>query len=265
MNDPLDSSLRQLLGAWEVLCAPFSGFTRESEPGLEFVFSGLSIPFFNIAVLTGRGISREGLAELGARAAEWASPSALPWFLIVTQEGLAARVDAAGTLAGLGLVPILPLTGMLAQCVAPLAALPEGLELVRPEDDAGCASVVDVNSAAYGMDLAAAKPGIGTRAFWREHVPVLGRANGAAAASSAVLRVDGHRYVALVATHPTVQRRGYADAAMRRSLELAAALDGERPTFLHATDAGRPVYERMGYRALTQHLLFIDRRFVPTA
>jgi predicted acetyltransferase len=74
--------------------------------------------------------------------------------------------------------------------------------------------------------------------------------------------VDGYRYVALVATDPAHQRRGYADATMRRALEVAAEQHGGAPSFLHATEAGRPVYERMGYAAVTTHTIFIEKRFL---
>ena len=122
--------------------------------------------------------------------------------------------------------------------------------------------MIDVNSAAYGMDLQAAKPAIGTRRFWHSHVPVLGVVGNRPAASAAVMMVDGLRYVALVATHPAHQRRGYADAAMRHALAVAAQAHGEQPTFLHATDAGRPVYARMGYAPVSTHTAFMEKRFL---
>jgi hypothetical protein len=33
---------------------------------------------------------------------------------------------------------------------------------------------------------------------------------------------------------------------------------GERPTVLHATDAARPMYERMGYTPISTHTLYTD-------
>jgi predicted acetyltransferase len=86
---------------------------------------------------------------------------------------------------------------------------------------------------------------------------VLGSVDGAAASGAAVLMVDGYRYVALVATAPAHRRRGYAEAVMRRALEVAAA-HGECPTVLHATDAGRPIYARMGYAPISTHTLYMD-------
>ena len=76
------------------------------------------------------------------------------------------------------------------------------------------------------------------------------------------MMVDGIRYVALVATNPDHQRRGYAEAAMRRALEMAAAVHSDALTVLHATEAGRPIYERMGYRPIARHTLYMEKRFL---
>ena len=52
------------------------------------------------------------------------------------------------------------------------------------------------------------------------------------------------------------------DATMRRALENAASAHGVAPTVLHATDAGRPVYERMGYSSISTHTLLMEKRFL---
>jgi hypothetical protein len=61
---------------------------------------------------------------------------------------------------------------------------------------------------------------------------------------------------------PTQQRRGFAEAAMRHALDVAAEAHGEQPTVLHATDVGRPLYARMGYEAISSHVCFIEKPFV---
>jgi predicted acetyltransferase len=71
--------------------------------------------------------------------------------------------------------------------------------------------------------------------------------------------VDGLRYVAMVATEPAHQRRGYGQAVMQQALVTAAARHGATASVLHATDAGRPVYQRMGYRAISTHSLYMDK------
>lgn len=262
MCDTVDLSIQQFVGAWDLMCTAGPGHRRASAPDVEYIFGGVPIPFFNVAVLTGRGISGGGLRQLGQDVCTWAAPTGLPYLLILTHEALEAGVDSNAGLAANGLVPLMPLTGMIAGRVAPPAQIPDGLQLIVPEDDAGCAAIVDINSSAYGVPLDDAKPMIGKRAFWQGKVPALGVASGQPVASTTVFAVDGYSYVALVATQPGEQRKGYADAVMRFALDESLKLYGDKPTVLHATDAGRPVYERMGYARLASHMAFIEKRFL---
>jgi GNAT superfamily N-acetyltransferase len=261
-NESIDLSLRQFCGAWNVLCEAVPQAVLAEADGLAFAFSGLPIGFFNAAFVTARDVSADGLAAKGRDARDWAADKGVPYLVVVTHETLAPGVDAAAVLAGCGLAPVMPLTGMVAREITPATRGTEGLELVVPDDEPRCRAILDVNAVAYGMDLEAGKPALGRPAFWDGHVPVLGLADGKPVSSSAVWMIDGYRYVALVATDPAYQRRGYAEAAMRRSLEVAAERHGALTSVLHATDAGRPIYARMGYEPVTSHTLFMDQQFL---
>lgn len=262
MNDGVDLSIRQFRKAWRLMCAGSPGHSLAAEEGIEYIFSGVPIGFFNVALLTERDVSSDRLKSHGHSACAWAAEKNVPWLFVVTHEALHAGIDAASVLDGCGLAPMMPLTGMLAQQISPVARIPDDLQLTVPQDDAGCSALVDVNSVAYGMDLEAGKPLVGRRSFWNDHVPVLGMVGTTPACCAAVMMVDGYRYVALVATHPAQQRRGYGEAVMRHALEVAAQVHGERPTVLHATDAGRPIYERMGYATIATHSVFMEKKFL---
>jgi GNAT superfamily N-acetyltransferase len=261
MNDDVTLSIGQIDGAWKLMCAGAPCAVVSASAGILYTFSGLPISFFNLAVLTGSGLSAEELSARGHEACAWAAARSVPWLLVVTHERLVPGVDAAATLDACGLVAVMPLTGMLAQSVAAAATVP-GLRLIVPQDDEGCASILDVNGHAYGMDLEAGKATLGSSTFWKQQFPVLGVAGGTPVSSATVLMVDGLRYVALVATEPGHQRRGFADATMRQALANAAVAHGETPTVLHASDAGRPVYERMGYVRISTHTLLMEKRFL---
>jgi GNAT superfamily N-acetyltransferase len=261
VTDGVALSISQFLDAWRIFGRACPGSRVESAAGVDYMFTGLPIAFFNVAVPTGGQLSAAALETAARGAMQWAADTNAPWLFIVTHEALDARVDAAAVLDGCGFAPLLPLTGMVAQRIAPLATVPPGLQLEVSEDDGGCTDMIDVNSAAYGMDLSASKPAFGRGSFWADHVCVLGRAAGAPATSAAVMLAGGHRYVALVATQPGQQKRGFAEAAMRHALSVAADKFGERPTFLHASDAGRPIYARMGYETVATHTCFMDKRF----
>lgn len=262
MNDGVDLSIRQFSEAWRLMCTGGAGYTLAAREGIEYIFSGLPIAFFNVALLTGRDVSGDALTSHGHDACVWASGRNVPWLFVVTHEALETGIDAAAVLDGCELAPMMPLTGMLAQQVAPVAQIPDGLQLTVPQDDVSCSALLDVNSVAYGMELEAGKEMIGKQSFWTHHVPVLGLVGGEPASSAAVMMVDGYRYVALVATDPAHQRRGYAEAAMRHALEVAAQVHGGRPSVLHATDAGRPIYQRMGYATIATHTVFMEKKFL---
>ena len=261
MNDDVTLSIRQMDGAWRLMCAGGPKPVVSATEGIQYIFSGVPVSFFNIALLTGSGLSAEALSARGREACAWAAAQSVPWLLAVTHEQLEPGVDAAATLDACGLAAVMAMTGMMARTVAAAANVP-GLQLTVPQDDSDCAAIVDINALAYRMDLEASKAAIGSRAFWKNHFPVLGVAGGKPVSSAAVLMVDGHRYVALVATEPSQQRRGFADATMRRALENAARVHGETPTVLHASDAGRPIYERMGYASISTHTLMMEKRFL---
>ena len=261
MNDDVSFSLRQMDGAWRMMCAGGPKPVTATTESIQYIFSGVPIGFFNLAVVRGSGLSAEVLDTRGREACAWAADQSVPWLLVVTHEQLEQGVDAAATLEACGLTAVMPLTGMRARTVAAAPAVP-GLQLTVPESDRGYAAIVDINGLAYGMDLGASKGAIGSRTFWKDHFPVVGVADGKPASTAAVLMVDGHRYVALVATDPGLQRRGFGDATMRRALENAASAHGEAPTVLHATEAGRPIYERMGYSRISTHTLLMEKRFL---
>jgi hypothetical protein len=262
MNDNVDLSVRQFTGAWKVMCTGGSGHTVIESDGVQYIFSGVPIPFFNVALLSSRTISSDALMSGAKRACTWASSHGVPWLFVLTHETLDTGVDAAAVLDRCGLAAMMPLTGMLAPRVNNAAAAPKDLELTVPDTDAACSAILDINARAYGMDLEAGKQLIGTRSFWRGHFPVLGLVRAKPVCTAAVLMVDGYRYVALVATDPDQQRRGYAESTMRTALELSARVHGERPTVLHASEAGRPIYERMGYTTISTHTIFMDKRFL---
>jgi GNAT superfamily N-acetyltransferase len=262
MSDQVELSIRQFVSAWRLMCegAPASEVSDDDE--LALIFAGIPVPFFNVAIPTGTEITAGRLRALAERACTWASSRRVPWLFVVTHDAIDSSVDVAGVAGECGLVPLMPLTGMRADRVGEPAAIPPELRLAVPADDAGCGALLDVNAAAYGMSLDPAKPLMGTPDFWKPHVAVLGMVDGQPASTTAVFMVDGFRYVALVATAPDRQRRGYADATMRLALQLAADVHGQKPTILHATEAGRPVYERMGYTPIARHTAFIDKKFL---
>jgi len=87
----------------------------------------------------------------------------------------------------------------------------------------------------------------------------IGREGDRAVSAAAAFVADGINNVTLVATVPEAQRRGYGSALTWR----ATLADPSLPSVLFASDAGRPVYERMGYIALFRMTFWWRERGAP--
>ena len=77
-TDAVDLSVRQFREAWRLMCAGSPGFTLEEGGGVDYVFSGIPIAFFNVALVTGHDLSGEALQAHGRVACASASGEASP-------------------------------------------------------------------------------------------------------------------------------------------------------------------------------------------
>src|SRR5215203_3824143 len=109
MNDDVTLSIRQMDGAWRLMCAQGPNPVVGTTEGVQYIFSGLPIGFFNLAILTGSNLSVEALRVRARDACAWATAQCVPWLLIVTHERLERGVDPAATLDACGLAVVMPL------------------------------------------------------------------------------------------------------------------------------------------------------------
>jgi hypothetical protein len=133
-TDGVDLSFQQMLGAWRIMSAASPRRALASDAGLECIFSGVPVPFFNVALITDARVSAGALAAHGRRACAFAADKDVPWLFVVTGETLEEGVDPAAALDACGLVPAMPLTGMVASHLAAGRAR-DGRP--RPRDPAG--------------------------------------------------------------------------------------------------------------------------------
>jgi hypothetical protein len=66
------------------------------------------------------------------------------------------------------------------------------------------------------------------------------------AGAALVFTIPGHRR-----KNADTQRKGYGEATVRCALHAAYEATGLKRTSLHATDAGFPIYQRVGYHYVT--------------
>ena len=80
----------------------------------------------------------------------------------------------------------------------------------------------------------------------------LGHVDGEPVATSLAVTAEGVVTLFNVATAPEARRRGYG-AAMTMAPALAARSQGVAVAALQSTEAGFPVYERLGYRTVVEY------------
>ena len=253
MNDLADSieSVQQLAAAWRavVLDRDPAADVRDL-PGLAVRWADSRFLFWNTVTLTEPGVGAGLLEQRLHEAAEVMRSKQRPGFLwlfedLLDEDARAALLPAAGRA---GLEHAFPGTGMAAD----LPSIPEPvhpeLTFARVSTDDQLLTYADINSAAYGFAQEDGRDGLAGCALWKDDAHAyLALRDGVPVACAAAVEVDGRLFVALVATLPEWQRRGYGEAVTRKALYEGAKATGITRATLHATEAGAPVYPRIGF------------------
>jgi ribosomal protein S18 acetylase RimI-like enzyme len=184
-----------------------------------------------------------------------------PWLSALVPEG--PGVDLAPALAAIGDAPLAVFTctprqaaaahaASFAEVVARQAAMGGVLPLAgAPASDveAGVdlAAVGALNDRAYGSTARSIERALGRLPPAAVHAYGRRSPDGALLAAALVHDRDDDSGVQYVATDPAARRAGHASAVLRRALADAAGRGGRTSTLV-ASDAGRGLYERLGYR-----------------
>jgi len=246
---------RSFTQAWEF-------WSRRSRSGEVSRFSGLTAAWMNVTwpacnlTFLSEPVRDEADLESRARAAlEHASGRDRGWVFFVCTELLPEdlRPSSLEILSRCGLNQAVELTGMAAdRLLPPRRPLPD-LDLRRVGDRDTRRAFGEINAAAYGMPVEWGHEALDVEALWgSEAFGVVGYLDGKPVTTSETIALDGILYVALVATLPEHQKKGYAEVAMRHSLTLASAATGFEKTILQASQEGLRLYQEMGYRATSQ-------------
>lgn len=160
-----------------------------------------------------------------------------------------------------GLRQVMAPTGMVTEELVPPTRPADELELRPVSDPETRCAVADINAASYEVPLEWAREVFCEAGVWHSGwFGCVAYADGRAVATSATVIMEEIRYVGLVATLPEFRHRGYAEASMRCSLEMAYAATGIKRTVLHASAMGKSTYERMGYRSVATFNVYMLQR-----
>jgi GNAT superfamily N-acetyltransferase len=260
-SEALDS-VRHLADAWRVIVLNRGPADVRDVPGMAIRWADSQDPFWNCITFTEQGVDARLLDERLAQAAATMRQKRQPGFIWLFEDllepsaraGLPDAADRAGlslSLSGFGMSgDFLPI---------PEPTHPD-LRFVRVSTEGELIAYADLNSRAYAMPLEAGRDGLRGSALWKSGMYMyLGLKEGVPVSAAATLETNGCLLLAMVATAPEAQRKGYGEATVRKALFEGAKATGLTRTVLHATMAGAPVYERIGYRKVTRIELYTLR------
>ena len=238
-----------------VSCTSRANVTRTG--GTVAILSGLPFDWFNQILVEHEEATPDGVLAGVARAREQGDP-----FVVRLREGIDDRF--VRTLARAGLAPAGEETSTPGMVAFPIDhdaigrhAAP-GLEILRVNDAAGIDVHRRVVTTGFGSEPAVAlgtacpdlldRPGC---------VVYVGYANGVPVVSGLGWRTGRTIGVYSIATVPSARRRGYG-AAMTARVVADGVADGCDVAALQASEMGRPIYERLGFRTVVRYAAYVD-------
>jgi len=246
----LEESLHQFVTTWRLLARPFPQVDLSDKPGLAVSWPSTDFPFYNIVFLTEELKDEDVLRDRVREAATHLRTSQTPGLFLVCPDRLsgAAENNFATILEQEELVSAIPMTGMAGD-ILPLAGTPHPeLRFVRISDNDTIRMFAEINCAAYGIPAETAFSLVHEHTFWKEHAyGFLAFVGDEPVATATAIINENCIFLFLVATMPEAQRKGYGNAVVRHALNAACQATGIRRSVLHATEAGYPVYLRLGY------------------
>ena len=97
--------------------------------------------------------------------------------------------------------------------------------------------------------LRLANDGLNDSKLWKSGMyTYLGLEDGIPVSAAATVQTGDCLFLALVATAPEAQGKGFGEATVRKASIEGVKATGLTRSVLHATPAGGPVYERIGFR-----------------
>lgn len=236
--DPRISAVEDNLLAFYAMCSDVPVFDRDPATDVLALHTAVPFPMFNAA--TG---ARFG-ADATRRTAEVADSfiaAGLPWLWWLTPSTTSPELEAVLDERGLGRDDV---PGMYVDLTTPIP-VPDvaGLTLARTAD---VDAYLDVMVPGFGMPDLVREPMGAVMLHVSEAINVVATLDGRDVACGTALLTGPTAGLYNIATLEDARGRGVGYAVTAKLLELAREAGAEH-AILHASDAGKPVYERIGF------------------
>jgi len=234
---------------WQGYADAFPSSMRVTHPEMEIALAGIAVPLFNLAFPKSR--TEMSRAEFKRLLGEFGK--------ILKRQGVAGLVFLrTGQMEkNAGIAEMFRMPGMVAEeLLPPKRAL--GEFVIRKVAGAEMAEeIARLNVVCHEMEMKDVAELTCLELWGGPNHGFLLYADGKAVAGGSASFVEGVSYIGWMATLPEYRGRGCAEALLRRMDEFMRRRYGVKETVLHATEMGRPVYERMGFRAVDEFAAYL--------
>lgn len=223
--------------------------------GVVLVITGLPFLLFNQVVVEDDTATGAGIADAVAKARARGSP-----FVVNLRAGTDDRL--LEVIGRLGLIPLSAdpwMPGMAMHPVPRQAAMhtPDH-EIRRVSDDAGIEDHIQTATAGFEMPELVVRSVVGPALVRRPEIALyVGYANGEPVSSGLGIRTGRTIGVYNISTLAPFRKRGFG-AAITARVAADGVSAGCEVAILQASDMGRPVYERMGYRTVVEYMGYVE-------
>jgi GNAT superfamily N-acetyltransferase len=250
MSAELVESMHQFITIWKLIGKPFPEVDGTDRPGLAISWPATQFPFYNAVFLSEHMTDAHVLKNRVQEAAAYMRARSNGGLFVVCLDNLAgaAKEDLDTILIQAKFIQAIPMTGMAGDILPMEAPAHPALRFERIGNEATIRDFAELNCVSYDVPVEAGLSLVKERTLWSEHAYGFVAYEGDKPVSTATAIVnEGCIFLFLVATLPEARRRGYGEAVVRHALQTAHRATGIRRTVLHATEAGYPVYVRLGY------------------
>lgn len=237
------------VSTWQGYAQRFPSGERPTHPEMEIAFAGIAVPLFNLAFPKSKAeLSREEFEHLQDEFGEILKARGVPGIMFLRTGQVKANT---------GIEAMFRMPGMVArELLPPKRAL--GELVIREVAGAAMAEeIARLNVVCHEMELKDVAELTCEELWGGPNHGFLLYEDGAAVAGGSASFVEGISYIGWMATLPEYRGRGYAEALLRHMDALMRQRYGVKETVLHATEMGRPVYERMGLQAVDEYAAYL--------
>jgi len=247
------------ISVWRQFAESFENADITTRDGLAIGWPDVPLSLYNNIFLVRNIEDAEILRTRVHEAASFASTKRQAGVVTVCHELLRglARLEVNAIFESEGYLPAIPLTGMAGNILPLIAHGHPDLRIERAEDNG--VTVTEINCLAYGFTVETGRASLLATPFWQSAFSYVAFSGDRAVATATVIVDRECLYLALVATVPEAQGKGYAKAVVRHALQRAHEATGLTSTILHATQAGYSLYADLGYRAAAHFTCYAPR------